>query len=187
MNYYRLFSKIYEIGARQMCLECKDFIKEGSKILDLGCGSGICAKHFQEFFKAKVLGVDIKDNRLVPIPFKIIDGQNLPFENGSFDFVLINFVLHHTENPERILREAKRVSKKIIIFEDLPEGFFSKLRCKIHQLTFPAKKRVFNFKRGIEWEEIFKKLNLKIVAKKRVFNKFYFLDPIKKFLFVLES
>ena len=187
MNYYRLFSKIYEMGAKQMCHDCQGFVKKGSKILDLGCGSGIAAKNFQDFFGAKVLGVDIRDNRLVPIPFKLIDGKNLPFEDNTFDVVLINYVLHHCQNPEEILKEAKRVSKRIIIFEDLPEGFFSKLRCKIHQIIFPGSKKAFNFKKKEEWEKIFEKLGLKIIAQDRVFTKFSWLDPAKRIRFVLEK
>ena len=169
-----------------MCLDCQSFIKEGSKILDLGCGSGIAAKYFQDFFKAKVIGVDVRDNRLVPIPFKIIDGQNLPFENNSFDVVLLNYVLHHCEDPETVLKEAKRVGKRIIIFEDLLEGFLAKLRCQIHQITFPGSKKIFNFKTRKEWREIFDKLALKIVAENQVFTKFSCLDPVKRVRFVLE-
>ena len=187
MLYYRIFSKIYEMGAKQMCRDCQGFIKEGSKILDLGCGSGIAAKYFQDFFKAKVIGVDVKDNRLVPIPFKIIDGQNLPFEDNSFDVVLINYVLHHCQNPEELLKEAKRVSKRIIIFEDLPEGILAKLRCKIHQIIFPGGKKTFNFKKEEEWKKIFDKLALKIIAENQVFTKFSWLDPIKRIRFVLEK
>jgi len=187
MNYFRLFSKIYEMGAKQMCKDCQDFIKEGSKILDLGCGSGIAAKYFQDFFKAEVLGVDIKDNRVVNISFKIFADQNLPFENDSFDVVLISYVLHHCEDPEAVLKEAKRVGKRIIIFEDLPEGILAKLRCKIHQIIFFGGKKIFNFKKRGEWKEIFKKFLLKIIAEKPVFTRFDWLDPVKRILFVLEK
>ena len=187
MNYFRLFSKIYEMGAKEMCFDCQGFIKKGSKILDLGCGSGIAAKNFQNFFKAKVLGVDIRDNRLVPIPFKIITGKDLPFGHDSFDIVLINYVLHHCEDPEAVLKEAKRVGKRIIIFEDLPEGVFAKLRCKIHQIIFPGSKKAFNFKKKEEWKKIFEKLGLKIIAQDRVFTKFSWLDPAKRIRFVLEK
>jgi len=175
------------MGAKQMCRDCRDFIKEGSKILDLGCGSGIAAKHFQEFFKSKVIGADIRDNRLVSIPFQIFDGRKLPLKDDSFDVVLINYVLHHCHFPEELLKEAKRVSKKIIIFEDLPEGILAKLRCKIHQLTFFGGKKTFNFKTKKEWKKIFEKLGLKIVAEDLVFTKFSFLDPIKRIRFVLEK
>ena len=134
------------------------------------------------------MGVDIKDNRIVDIPFKIIDGKNLPFDDNSFDVTLINYVLHHSQNPERLLKEAKRVSKKIIIFEDLPEGILSKLRCKFHQMTFfGGSRNDFNFKTSKEWEKIFESLGFKIIAKKQVFTKLDWLDPVKRILFVLEK
>lgn len=184
--YYRIFSKIYEVGAKQMCRDCQYFIERGSKILDLGCGSGIAAKEFGDFFEAKIVGVDIRDNRIVDIPFKIIDGENLPFDDNSFDVTLINYVLHHCQSPENLLKEAKRVSKKIIIFEDLPEGILSKLRCKLHQITFlGGERQKFHFKTRKEWIKLFDKLGLKIIAQKRVFTKFDWLNPVKRALFVL--
>lgn len=186
MNYNQIFSKIYEMGAKQMCRDCRDFIEKDSKILDLGCGSGIAAKEFRDFFKAEVIGVDVKDNRLVDVPFQIINGENLPFKDNFFDVVLINYVLHHCQNPEKLLKEAKRVGKKIIIFEDLPEGILSKIRCKLHQITFwGGKRKNFNFKTKKEWEDLFKKLGLKVIIQKRVFTKFDFFDPVHRILFVL--
>jgi len=191
MNHYKFFSKIYEFGAKRMCQDCENFIKRGSKILDLGCGSGIAAYHFQKFFQAEIIGADIKDNRLVPIPFKIFNGKNLSFTDNSFDIVLLNYVLHHCQDPERLLKEAKRVSKRIIIFEDLPEGIFSKLRCTFHQTSyniFQKEKQKFNFKTKKEWQELFKKIGLKIIAEKRVIiSKLDFFDPVYRILFVLEK
>lgn len=190
MNYHRIFSKFYEIAAQKMCLDCRDFIERGDRILDLGCGSGIVTKNFRDFFGAEILGVDIKDNRTFPIPFKIIDGNSLPFENLSFDVVLISYVLHHSRDPKALLKEAKRVSKKIIIYEDLPEGILSRLRCNFHQasynLFFQKQKLLHNFKTRKEWEELFKKLGLKIIAKKKVSLWFDWLDPVQRILFVLE-
>jgi SAM-dependent methyltransferase len=39
------------------------------------------------------------------------DGENLPFKDKEFDFVICNQVLEHVENPEAFLREQMRVSK----------------------------------------------------------------------------
>jgi ubiquinone/menaquinone biosynthesis C-methylase UbiE len=186
MNYYRIFSKIYERAAKKMCLDCADFIKRGSKILDLGCGSAIVGKAFQDFFQAEVIGVDIKDQRVFPIPFRIIDGKSLPFPENYFNVVLINYVLHHSEEPTVLLKEAKRVVKdKIIIYEDLPEGTFSNLRCKIHGFSFdkifknPTKT---SFRSEKNWEKIFKETGLNIVFKKRIKN-----FPVKKELFICRA
>jgi ubiquinone/menaquinone biosynthesis C-methylase UbiE len=188
MNYYRLFSKVYQRAAQKMCLDCQGFIQKGSKILDLGCGSGIVAKNFEDFFRARVVGVDIRDRRVFPIPFQIINGKNLPFPDNSFDAVLISYVLHHSKDPLSLLKEAKRVSEKIIIYEDLPpEDFLSNVICKIHDLTFDRffqhQKVQVSFKSEEEWEKIFNSLNLSIFHKKRIKS----LYPVKKIQFVLRK
>ena len=182
--YYRILSKIYEGAAKKMCLDCQDFIQRGSKILDLGCGSGIVGNQFKEFFQAEFFGTDIIDRRAVPLDFEIFDGKNLPFPEKSFDVVLINYVLHHSEDPISVLKEAKRVARdKIVIYEDLPEDILSKLICQLHGISFdnffgnPTKT---SFKSEREWEKIFKGLGLNIIFKKRV-NNF----PAKKELFIL--
>lgn len=183
--FYQIFSKIYEIAAEKMCLACEDFIKRGSKILDLGCGSGIVGNKFKNFFQAEVIGVDIIDKRILPLLFEIIDGEHLPFPDKYFDVVLINYVLHHTKDPRILLMEAKRVGKRIIIFEDLPEGFLSKFICKLHGISYG---KFFNdqgfksFNTEENWKKIFTDLNLNIIFKKKVKN-----FPQKKELFVLET
>lgn len=177
--------------AKKLCQDCQNFIKEGSKILDLGCGSAIIANEFQNYFKVKIVGLDIKDYRIFPIPFRIYDGKNIPFEDNSFDIVLISYVLHHCQNPEIILKEAKRIGQKIIIFEDLPEGILAKARNKIHELIynfcFAKNSPPLNFKTKKEWEEIFEKLELKLIAEKRISTIFDFYDPAKRVLFVLKN
>lgn len=40
------------------------------------------------------------------------DGENLPFKEKEFDYVICNQVLEHVENPEKFLREQMRVSKR---------------------------------------------------------------------------
>ena len=183
MSYYQLLFPIYQWAAKRMCLDCQPFIKKGSKILDLGCGSAIVAKNFQDFFQAEVIGVDIRDRRIFKIPFQIIDGFHLPFPEKYFDLVLISYVLHHSGDPIAILKEAKRVSKKIIIYEDLPEDILSKIYCQLHGLTFNKlfqENNNVSFRAAKEWEEIFQKIGLTIIFKKRI-NNF----PIKKELYIL--
>ncbi len=187
--FYKIFSEVYEMAAKKMCLHCKGFIKEGSKILDLGCGSGIIGKNFQKYFKGDLVGVDIKDQRIVNIPFQVYNGVSLPFSENYFDVVLINYVLHHCQNQKVILEEAKRVVKdKIIIFEDLAEGILAKLICKIHGISFDflfqKNKETGNFKKGDEWKKIFENSGLKLVFEKRVSS---IVDPVKKKLFILEK
>lgn len=156
-----------------MCKECSHFINKKSRILDLGCGSGIAGKNFKEFFQSEVVGIDIIDQRAAKIPFEKYDGKNIPFPDNSFDAVLINFVLHHCENPVCVLKEAKRVTRgKIIIYEDLPEGLIFRIACKLHGLIFAQffqkNNERGNFKKNEEWKEIFRKLGLDLMFERRV-------------------
>ena len=191
--YYRALSKTYQKLAKRMCQDCIDFIPKGSKILDLGCSSGINIKALQEFFQAKVIGADIKDDRIIKVPFKIVSDKNLPFSDNEFDITLISYVLHHAQDPQNMIKEAKRVSKKIIIYEDLPEGILAKFFCRIHLFTFnlffqsqnPVK---YYFKTERGWEEFFKEMRMKVIFKKRIVH-----DPLsrlklgKRMLFILEK
>ncbi|MBU1877260.1 class I SAM-dependent methyltransferase [Patescibacteria group bacterium] len=193
MNFYSFFSGIYKKSAQKMSAECFDFIKKGDKILDFGCGSAIVTQTFKDCFKADILGVDVEDQRIFPIPFKIIgdmEKEKLPFNDLSFDVVLISYVLHHTKNPKAVLKEIQRVAKRIIIYEDLPKGLFSKIRCWFHEvgyITFFQKTNYqFSFKTEKEWKQLFDELGLKIIAEKRATNIFEIIDPGYKIIFVLE-
>lgn len=189
MIFWKFFKKFYEKAAEEMVSEIKDFLKEKEKVLDLGCGSGIFAKKLKEKMRVEIFGIDVFDGRIEKIPFQRFDGKKIPFEDNYFDTVLISFVLHHTENPIEILKEAKRVAKKMIIFEDLPEGILGKIRCYFHYLTFNflfKTKSKFNFFEEKEWEKIFENLNLNLVAKKDFHHFLSFLSPVKKKIFFLK-
>ena len=181
MNFWKIFQRFYKITAEKMVGAIKEFAK-GEKILDLGCGSGIFGEKIREQLKKEVIGIDVVDKRVCKIPFRIYDGKKIPFPENYFDLVIISFVLHHTEDPVSILKEAKRVGKRIIIFEDLPEGILGKIYCFFHWVTwnlFFGKSPKFNFHTKKEWEEIFKNLNLKLISEKD------FL--MKRKIFVLEK
>jgi len=181
MNVWQLFPWFYEVAAEKMVKEIENFII-GQKILDLGCGSGIFGKKIEEKLKKEVIGIDIVDKRTTSIPFQVYNGKRIPFSDDYFDEVIVAFVLHHTEDPVSILKEAKRVGKRIIIFEDLPEGILGKIYCFLHWVSwnlFFGKSPKFNFYTTKEWKEIFEHLGLKLIEEKD------FL--LKRKIFVLEK
>lgn len=187
--FYRIFSPVYRMAAERMANDCRDFIGTGDRILDLGCGSAIVAKKFEQYFGSKVSGVDIIDNRVDKIDFKLFDGRVLPFEDKSFDDVLIAYVLHHCQDPLKTLSEAKRVARKrVIVYEDMPDGWWGKIRCKIHgnlfNIFFQKNRVQCNFLNQEGWEKVFKELGLNPIFEKKVSLPFEFTQ---KRLFVLEN
>lgn len=187
-------SRLYsDRSAERVCRDCKPFVDAGSAILDFGCGRGDITYALRKHFNAEVTGVDIQDARLIhDFPFYLTDGKRLPFKDKSFEVVLMRYVLHHSPDPVLLLREADRVSrKKIIIYEDLPEGFFSRIFCRLHGMSFnfllQPKGKSFSFYDAPGWQRIFKELGLRTVYRKKFFSEAGPLYPIEKIFFVLEN
>ena len=186
---YRLFRNQYERAGREMCKDCLNYIKEDSTLLDLGCGSGIIGKEFSRFFNSEILGLDIIDNRVIEIPFRRYNGKDLSFlKDNSFDAVLINFVLHHCQNPIDLLKESKRVTKDIIvIYENIPEGLLSKIFCYLHGVSFAClfqkNENTGKFLKRKEWETEFEKMGLKVLYSKKVSG----WKLMKEYLYILKK
>jgi len=93
-------------------------LKAGSRVLDLGCGTGRYALPLAEELSCKVWGLDISRKMLDrakaksqsrPCHWILGDAQVLPFDQHSFDLCLLSMVIHHVSNRERTLKEAYRI------------------------------------------------------------------------------
>jgi ubiquinone/menaquinone biosynthesis C-methylase UbiE len=86
-------------------------IPKGEKGLEVGVGTG----RFAQPLGIKI-GVDPSEKMLEIARKRGIEGilgrgENLPFKDGEFDFVLLAFTLCFVEKPLKVLEEAKRVLK----------------------------------------------------------------------------
>jgi ubiquinone/menaquinone biosynthesis C-methylase UbiE len=91
----------------------------GKKCLDAGCGGGRYTIAMARLGASQVIGCDISEKGLedcrrrardIPtVSFERASVAELPFDDASFDFVCCSGVLHHTEDPEKGLREIARV------------------------------------------------------------------------------
>ena len=94
-------------------------IVAGSKVLDVGCGTGGFARTIADVAPAAVTGVDYSERfiafaREAPLPsrgtvdWKVGNAEALPVADGDFDRVLLSLVLHQLRNPGRAVAEAFR-------------------------------------------------------------------------------
>ena len=96
-------------------------LKNGSKILDIGCGKGFMLFDFMKLNPNFVLeGIDISDYAITnAVPevkkfLKVGDAKSLPYEDNSFDLVISINTTHNLEinQCKKALSEMERVSRK---------------------------------------------------------------------------
>jgi SAM-dependent methyltransferase len=89
--------------------------EQKGKVLDLGCGDGDYSVRLQELGFDVIAGdMDVKRFKHADkIDFRVCDlTQRLPFEDGSFDHILLAEVIEHLRNPYDVMKELSRVLKK---------------------------------------------------------------------------
>lgn len=97
----------------------KPLIPPNSSVLDVGCGDGrLLYRIKQERMDLSFRGIDVLVRKGNLIPVQYFDGENLPAETASVDVVMFIDVLHHSNDPVSLLREAARVARKNIIIKD---------------------------------------------------------------------
>jgi 2-polyprenyl-6-hydroxyphenyl methylase / 3-demethylubiquinone-9 3-methyltransferase len=91
----------------------------GKSGLDVGCGGGLLAEEFAKL-GCRVTGVDPSEPSLetarahaeragLEIEYLVAAGEELPFDDDSFDFVYCCDVLEHVDSVDRTIAEAARV------------------------------------------------------------------------------
>lgn len=93
-----------------------------TQILELGCGTGdIWINHLDKIENAKLVLSDFSKGMLENAKanlgnsnntvFKVIDIQDIPFDDESFDVVIANMMLYHVPDLNKGLLEVKRILK----------------------------------------------------------------------------
>lgn len=121
--------------------------KENHKLLDVGCGTGICSE-----WNCTCIGVDpsielIKkaSEKHSKVKFIQASAENLPFKDSYFDYVISVSSIHLFNDIDKALSEIKRVGKDSFILTVLKKSSKSKeIISKIKEL--------FSIKQTIEEE-----------------------------------
>ncbi|MDP9078080.1 MAG: class I SAM-dependent methyltransferase [Bacteroidota bacterium] len=95
------------------------------KVLEVGAGDGSILKLLADKdFAPEYHAVEISESGVEHIKTReiknlksvqIFDGYKLPFEDNSFDLIILSHVLEHVEHERILLRELKRVARHYII------------------------------------------------------------------------
>lgn len=108
-------------------------------VLEIGCGEGFVLDYLAKRNPTLHLrGID-RDFEAVRMASKIsasviefvcADGAHLPCDDDSFDAVILSEVLEHVPNPDAILKEAIRVTRRYLLITVPREPYFKMIaRC----------------------------------------------------------
>jgi ubiquinone/menaquinone biosynthesis C-methylase UbiE len=140
-----------ETAEERIPLYLKVGIKEANLILDVGCGSGMVTKDIASLTKGRVIGIDASED-MIEIAEKVLsdldnvellvvgDAHSLPFKNESFDVTTSNLLLMWSRNPQKVVDEMARVTRRGgVVLASLEPDFGG----KIHWPENPKVDRVF--------------------------------------------
>ena len=158
-----------------------DWISRDSKVLDLGCGDGSLLNDLRKEKSASGLGIEIDAEKIksclkkgISVIEQDIDSGLENFGNQSFDYVVMSQSIQALKKPEVALEEIVRIGKECIV--SIPN--FANIKCRL-QLFFKGQMPV-SIALPYDWystpnlhlcsledfEELFKKSNIKIVERK---------------------
>ena len=125
-----------------------EIIKKNTRVLDVGCGDGTLMKFLKENKNVDARGFEIsktKAQNCIGKGLSVIEGdaekELQQFPNSSFDYAILSQTLQAFYNPEKVIDDLLRVSKKAIV--TIPNFGFWKIR--LHLLlkgTMPITKNL---------------------------------------------
>ncbi|MCK9412228.1 MAG: class I SAM-dependent methyltransferase [Prolixibacteraceae bacterium] len=101
-----------------VAMKITKLIKPNSKVLDVGCGTGVIAEILKEYTNADVIGIEPDEERVKKalekniVVYNDLLTESFFKEHGQFDYIIFADVLEHLENPSEILKIAKKGLKE---------------------------------------------------------------------------
>ena len=142
-------------------------IPENARVLDVGTGDGRLAHAIAgRRPDVEIRGLDVLRREEAEVPTELFDGRTIPFPDASFDVVLFLDVLHHTEDPRRLLREGARAARQFLLIKDHRADnalasatlrFMDRAGNARHGVALP-----YNYWRTRTWRETFDALDMEV-------------------------
>jgi len=99
-------------------------IDKGASVLELGCGTGDMWKNRESLICScsKIILSDFSEGMVATtkdnigsydnIEYKVLDIQEIPYKDATFDIVIANMMLYHVPDIDKGLTEVRRVLKR---------------------------------------------------------------------------
>jgi len=152
---------------RVLSRQLSKLVPQNATLLDVGCGDGLLAKLMGQLRPdISIEGIDVLVRTGTHIPVHAFDGQRIDFPDRSFDAVMFVDVLHHTDDPQVLIREAMRVARQCIIIKDHTQNgilagktlaFMDWVSNARHGVALP-----YNYWPRRRWDDVFQQRGLKV-------------------------
>ena len=119
---FRKLRNRYEVKKEADFKVIDNWVEDGSRVLDLGCGHGLLLEHLRESKGVSGLGFDLNLEKAISCVARgvSINQEDIRvglrnFESDSFDWVIFSRMVEELPEPGEVLREALRVGKRVAV------------------------------------------------------------------------
>jgi SAM-dependent methyltransferase len=160
-------SLVHPRRVRVLAARLAAYLPRDARVLDIGCGDGLLAESIlRNRPDVTINGVDVLVRPAARIAVSAFDGNALPHADGAFDVSLLVDVLHHTNDPRVLLREASRVARSMVLKDHTLKGWLARPTLRFmdwvgnsaHGVVLP-----YNYWTEPQWREALAALELRVV------------------------
>jgi SAM-dependent methyltransferase len=179
-----LHAPVYRTRTAALLRQIVPELRQNDRVLDVGCGSGVLAAALRDDASAPeglhVEGLERVRRRDEAIPVTEYDGSTIPLGDHSFDVVMLLDVLHHEPDPDQLIRECRRITRRLLIIKDHQRsGLFAWSRIALMDWAANAPYDVpclYRYNTPAEWADSHRRLKLRPLSElhsMRIYPPFY--------------